>query len=132
MCVATLESSQGNVLGGDILGGDTGQPPANVLEKMISVRLHLDPCDETNGALQVLSGSHRLGRIPEDRIPSILRDSTPVCSVNRGGALLMRSLLLHASSSSISPAHRRVIHLDFATESLPKPLEWLHAPFQHA
>lgn len=104
------------------------QPPAKVLEKMISVRLHLDSCDEANGALKVLSGSHRVGRIPEDQIPCILRDSTAlVCSVNRGGALLMRPLLLHASSPSISPGHRRVIHLDFATESLSKPLEWLHA-----
>jgi hypothetical protein len=54
---------------------------------MISVRLHLDSCDETNGALQVPSGSHRVGRIPDDQIPSILRDTTArVCSVNRGGA----------------------------------------------
>ena len=102
------------------------QPPAAVLERMISVRLHLDPCDESNGALQVIPGSHRSGRIEEKEIPSILAKSQAhVCSVERGGALLIRPLLLHASSASQTPAHRRVIHLDFASDPLPFPLKWL-------
>ena len=102
------------------------QPPAPVLERMISIRLHLDACDESNGALHVVPGSHRSGRIPEKDIPSILAKSqAKVCSVDRGGALLMRPLLLHASSPSETPVHRRVIHLDFACEPLPFPLKWL-------
>jgi len=102
------------------------QPPAAVLERMIPIRLHLDACDESNGALQVIPGSHRLGRIAEVEIPSILAKSqAQVCAVERGGALLMRPLLLHASSVSHAPAHRRVIHLDFACEKLPFPLKWL-------
>jgi hypothetical protein len=36
----------------------------------------------------------------------------------------MRPLLLHSSSPSLSPLHRRVIHLDFASEMLPNPLQW--------
>jgi ectoine hydroxylase-related dioxygenase (phytanoyl-CoA dioxygenase family) len=106
------------------------QPPAPVLERMISIRLHLDACDETNGALQVIPRSHRLGRIAEVEIPSILAQSQAhVCAVERGGALLMRPLLLHASSASQAPAHRRVIHLDFACEQLPSPLKWLSQPY---
>jgi len=102
------------------------QPPASVLEKMISIRLHLDPCDESNGALQVIPRSHRSGRIAEADIPAVLANSQPhVCAVARGGAMLMRPLLLHASSPSQAPAHRRVIHLDFACEPLPSPLRWL-------
>jgi len=102
------------------------QPPASVLERMISIRLHLDPCDESNGALQVIPRSHRSGRIAETEIPSLLSKSRPhVCTVDPGGALLMRPLLLHASSASQAPAHRRVIHLDFACEQLPSPLKWL-------
>ena len=102
------------------------QPPSSVLEKMVSVRLHLDQCDESNGALRVIPGSHRYGRIPEKEILSIVQNSREhVCAVNRGGALLMRPLLLHASSPSSSPAHRRVIHIDFASEPLPNPLQWL-------
>lgn len=102
------------------------QAPVAVLERMISIRLHLDQCSELNGALQVIPGSHRAGRIAEEDIPSILAISQPhVCAVGRGGALLMQPLLLHASSASEMPAHRRVIHLDFASEQLPAPLKWL-------
>ena len=102
------------------------QPPARVLQKMISIRLHLDACDESNGALHVIPRSHCSGRIAEAEIPSVLAKSRPqVCAVDRGGAMLMRPLLLHASSASRAPAHRRVIHLDFACEQLPLPLKWL-------
>ena len=102
------------------------QPPAQILERMISIRLHLDACDESNGALHVIPGSHRAGRIAETQIPSMLEKSQAhACVVGRGGALLMRPLLLHASSPSQTPAHRRVIHLDFACEQLPNPLNWL-------
>lgn len=37
------------------------QPPAGVLEKMLTIRLHLDACDAQSGALRVAPGSHRLG-----------------------------------------------------------------------
>jgi ectoine hydroxylase-related dioxygenase (phytanoyl-CoA dioxygenase family) len=101
------------------------QPPASILENMVSVRLHLDICSEANGALRVIPGSHKHGRILETKIPAF-REETPeqVCSVGRGGALLMRPLLLHASSPSRSPEHRRVIHLDFASVCLPFGLQW--------
>jgi hypothetical protein len=102
------------------------QPPPRVLERMISIRLHLDPCDESNGALQIIPGSHLSGRIDEADISSIIEKSEAhVCAVDRGGALIMRPLLLHASSPSEAPLHRRVIHLDFAHEPLPSPLKWL-------
>lgn len=105
------------------------QPPAQVLERMISIRLHLDACHESNGALHVIPGSHRAGRIPEKEIPSMLEKSQAhACIVGRGGALLMRPLLLHASSPSQTPAYRRVIHLDFACEQLPVPLTWPSEP----
>ena len=101
------------------------QPPASVLEGMLSVRVHLDPCGETNGALKVIPGSHLLGRIAETEA-SALGGAGPVevCSAQVGDALLMRPLLLHASSSSNNPSHRRVLHFDFASASLPGGLRW--------
>ena len=36
----------------------------------------------------------------------------------------MRPLLLHASSASQSPRHRRVIHLEYAADPLPGGLVW--------
>jgi hypothetical protein len=38
--------------------------------------------------------------------------------------LLMRPLLLHASSPAIMPQHRRVVHLEYAAEDLPGGLQW--------
>lgn len=101
------------------------QPPASVLENMLTVRMHLDPCGRENGALRVVAGSHRHGRLPEDEAAS-MGASSPVsdCEANIGDALLMRPLLLHASSASESPRHRRVIHLDFAAVELPAGLRW--------
>jgi hypothetical protein len=101
------------------------QPPASVLEHMLSVRLHLDPCPATNGALRVIPTSHLRGRIPEEEVAAI-RTAIPehVCEVGLGGALLMRPLLLHASSPSQNVAHRRVIHLDFASVELPSGMRW--------
>ncbi len=101
------------------------QPPAYVLENMISVRLHLDKCGEDNGALRVIAGSHKHGRIAEEQIASFTGSSPEVvCAVGLGGALVMRPLLLHASSSSRLPGHRRVIHLDFASVPLPGGMQW--------
>jgi ectoine hydroxylase-related dioxygenase (phytanoyl-CoA dioxygenase family) len=102
------------------------QPPAFVLERMISIRLHLDPCGEANGALRVIPGSHRQGRIREEQIARI-RSEVPerICEVKAGGALLMRPLLLHASAPSLVPDHRRVIHIDFAAVKLPNGMCWL-------
>ena len=100
------------------------QPPAEVLEHMVSVRLHLDNCGEENGALRVIPGSHLHGRIPEDEIQAMRETHEFVCVVGVGGALLMRPLLLHASSPSRVPGHRRVVHLDFASVQLPNGMRW--------
>ena len=100
------------------------QPLAEVLEHMISVRLHLDNCGEENGALRVIPGSHLQGRIPEEEIPAMRETPEVVCAVGVGGALLMRPLLLHASSPSRVLGHRRVVHLDFASVQLPNGMRW--------
>lgn len=101
------------------------QPPATVLERMITVRLHLDDCTADNGPVRVIPGSHSQGRLGSDDIQN-WRDTTPevVCLAFRGSALLMRPLLLHASSPAQRPAHRRVIHIEYASEDLPDELEW--------
>lgn len=101
------------------------QPAAAVLERMITVRVHLDDCGPENGPVQVIPGSHLSGRLDaaeterwRERVAAV-----PTCT-GAGGALLMRPLLLHASSPSTAPAHRRVIHIDFAADELPGGLEW--------
>ena len=99
------------------------QPPVAVLENTVTVRLHLDDCDATNGALKVVLGSHRQGVLPAETIAA-QTDMATVCAVPAGGALLLKPLLLHASGRSSSARPRRVIHLEFSAEELPAGLAW--------
>jgi hypothetical protein len=100
------------------------QPPVTVLERMLAVRLHLDDCGPDNGALRVLPGSHRHGWLDAE-IDRWKKEVAEVCcSVNCGGALVMRPLILHASSPAAAPRHRRVIHIEYACDELPGGLQW--------
>jgi hypothetical protein len=103
------------------------QPPLEVLEKLVAIRLHLDDCDGNNGALRVIPGSHDRGRISTAAI-SLLKTSRgeQFCLVKQGGALVMRPLLLHASSKASTPNRRRVLHFLFGSKSLPLGLKWGH------
>jgi len=101
------------------------QPPVDVLEHMLAVRLHLDPCGEDNGPVRVLDGTHRLGRLTARTIDE-LRARLPesVCLAAEGSLLAFRPLLLHASSPARRPMHRRVIHIEYAARPLDSPLAW--------
>ena len=104
------------------------QPPAAILEEMFTVRLHLDDCDETNGALRVVPGSHAQGVLSSKALEESKHKLAVTCSVPKGGILVMRPLLLHASSSAQVPGHRRVLHLEYATLPLPGGLRWHERP----
>ncbi|RBP45641.1 phytanoyl-CoA dioxygenase PhyH [Roseimicrobium gellanilyticum] len=101
------------------------QPPIAMLENMITIRLHLDDADETNGALKVLPGSHAHGRLSAEAIQH-WRQHTPehLCTARAGDALLMRPLLLHASGRSTSDKQRRVLHIEYAGYDLPTGMQW--------
>jgi hypothetical protein len=70
-------------------------------------------------------GSHRLGRLSADA-QAEFRNATGemVVPVERGGALLMRPLILHASSKAAVPNGRRVLHFLFGPRALPLGLRW--------
>jgi ectoine hydroxylase-related dioxygenase (phytanoyl-CoA dioxygenase family) len=100
------------------------QPPGTIMAKMLVIRLHLDESHENNGPLRVVPGSHKVGCLSMKEIASCRERPSVICTVPRGGAILMRPLLVHASSSCSKPEPRRVIHLEFAAENLPGDLEW--------
>lgn len=107
------------------------QPPVEVLERMVAVRLHLDDCTERNGPVRVLPGSHRRGRLTSAEV-ALVRETVPevVCTVPRGGVLVFHSLLLHASSPAVEPVHRRVVHVEYVGaewRTLPGGLDWYDA-----
>ena len=109
------------------------QPPTELMQRILAVRLHLDDCTSASGALKVLPGSHQLNRLStaeaEVQQQQLLE---VVCEVPAGGAVLMRPLLLHASSPMETPVSRRVIHFEFADFELPTPLQWKYRIPCHA
>jgi len=100
------------------------QPPAEIMGSILAIRLHLDESGPDNGPLRVIAGSHREGRLSAEQIGGWEKENSVTCTVPKGGALLMRPLLLHASSACAIPKSRRVIHLEFAATELPHGLEW--------
>ena len=103
------------------------QPPAALLARMVTLRVHLDDCAEDNGPLRVRPGSHLHGRLSDDAIAALTGSPEITCCVRAGGVVALRPLLLHASSPARVPCHRRVIHLEFSPDLLPDGLEWFEA-----
>lgn len=104
-------------------------PPTGILERMVALRIHLDDCGPDNGPLRVLPGSHREGKLQDDAIERWRRTTPEVsCCAASGDVLVMRPLLLHASSPAKSPSRRRVIHLEFACDALPNGMKWFEQP----
>jgi hypothetical protein len=104
------------------------RPPVSVLEKMVTIRLHLDETAATNGALRVIPQSHRNGRIDTDALRDFNKDGAVTCECSPGDALLMSPLILHSSRRSESPARRRVIHFEYARdEDLDASLRWFES-----
>jgi hypothetical protein len=98
------------------------EAPREVLEAMLTVRVHLDAVTDENGPLKVIPGTHRTGKefFPENVAPRVLH-------AGRGDVLLMRPLLAHASGRSAPETrrHRRVLHLEFAASAgLPDGYAW--------
>ena len=101
------------------------QPPMSILQALVVARLHLDDCAGTNGALRVVPGSHRHGRLDGQQVEALrIAHGELVCPVPRGGVMLMHPLLLHASSRTLEPGARRVLHFVFGPARLPRGLDW--------
>jgi phytanoyl-CoA dioxygenase PhyH len=95
--------------------------PADALRRVIALRIHLDDSTADNGPLRVVAGSHLDGVLPDAAIDRCVASGTVVtCLAERGDVLLMRPLLLHASSKATTAAPRRVLHVEYATDrSMP-------------
>jgi len=101
------------------------EPPTDILERMVCIRLYLDHSTKGNGPLKVFLGSHRNRRLSAEQIQQITRRELSVeCLVAAGAALIVKPLTLRGSSISLIPSRRRVIRLDYAAEDLPFGIEW--------
>jgi hypothetical protein len=104
------------------------QPPSSVIEQLTAVRVHIDSCPVHSGALRVVPGSHRRGLLTAQGADDCrARAGEVVIPASQGEALIMKPLILHASSKTSSGARRRVLHFVFGPRTLPLGLEWRHA-----
>ncbi|MGL5941649.1 MAG: phytanoyl-CoA dioxygenase family protein [Waterburya sp.] len=101
------------------------QPPLEIMQDIVTLRIHLDAANEENGALQVIPKSHKLGILTQETITQIKTNKqSTICSVNTGDAVIMSPLILHSSLKAKKPSNRRVIHLEYASKELPGGLDW--------
>lgn len=106
-------------------GEPFAQAPDALLTQVLAVRIHLDDCGALAGPLRVVPGSHRHGRLSDAQARAWrAREGERVCTVQVGDALLMRPLLLHASSRMEAPVRRRVLHFVFGPLSVPAGWRW--------
>jgi hypothetical protein len=98
------------------------EAPQEILEQILTLRIHLDDVTPDNGPLRVLAGSHLTGA-------SSANDREVTILAKGGDVLAMRPLLYHCSSSASADSHlhRRIIHLEFADcRELPDGYQWRH------
>ncbi len=101
------------------------EPPFAILERMVTIRVHLDPVDTTNAPLCIVPGSHRLGRLAEASIKHVVEDrGERACLASRGDVWLYATPIVHGSRAADPPRRRRVLQVDYAAVDLPKPLRW--------
>jgi len=90
------------------------QPPREVLEQLLAVRLHLDANTVHNSPLRIVPGSHTSAGSVRPEV---------ACIIGAGGAVVMRPLALHASSKLLQ-GNRRVLHFLFGPRQLPDGAVW--------
>lgn len=100
------------------------QPPLDILKNIVTIRIHLDTTEKENGALKVIPHSHLKGIYRPETI-DWNTETEHICEVEKGGIMLMKPLTLHASDRTTNHKQRRVLHLEFSTKTLKKPLQWL-------
>ena len=101
------------------------QPPLEVLNNMVTFRVHLDAANEKNGCLKIMPCSHELGILSQDEINQYCNNHILInCIVNKGDTLIMRPHLLHSSSKAVNPTNRRVVHIEFSGFCLPEGILW--------
>jgi hypothetical protein len=100
-------------------------PPFEILERSLTLRVHLDPAGDANAPLLIAPGSHRLGPVAEpDIAAAVERLGAFACLAEAGDVWAFRTPILHASERARAPARRRVLQLLYSAEELPGGLAW--------
>jgi ectoine hydroxylase-related dioxygenase (phytanoyl-CoA dioxygenase family) len=110
-------------------GVNYAHAPREALEQVVALRLHLDDSNESNGPLRVLPGTHKSEVLTDEEVLRLAEGINPVERlVTQGGVVIMRPLVIHASSKAISEQPRRVLHIEYAaTGKIAEMLELIVA-----
>lgn len=95
------------------------EAPASVLNRMLTLRVHLDAMTADNGPLAVIPGSHCLDQHEEGAAVEL--------HAGVGDVLAMRPLLIHSSRMSRpgTKERRRIVHFELCgSEPLPDDYAW--------
>jgi len=102
------------------------EPPFALIERMVTIRVHLDAVSADNAPLLIAPGSHRLGRIAESDLATVVENcGRATCLAEAGDVWVYATSIVHASAASVRTGHRRVLQIDYSVDSLGDRLEWL-------
>lgn len=100
-------------------------PPFDLLERMVTIRIHLDDVPADNAPLLIAPGSHRFGLVREEAIEAVVsRCGIHSCTALAGDIWVYATPILHASEAAVEPRARRVLQVDYAGFDLPGSLDW--------
>lgn len=101
------------------------EPPFEILERMVTLRVHLKAVDGSNAPLRIVLGSHKLGRLPEAEIERVVATSGErLCLAERGDVWLYATPIVHASLAADPPRRSRILQVDYSADAAPGPLAW--------
>lgn len=102
------------------------EPPFDYIERLITLRIHLDPVDEHTAPLLVALGSHCVGKVAGERAAQTAKEhQTFACLAESGDVWAYATPILHASERNRSGNRRRVLQVDYSPDMLPGGLAWL-------
>lgn len=106
------------------------RPAIEVLESLVTIRIHLDACPADAGPLRGVVGSHRRGVLSDEAVDDEARRAASEGRIDEavtdiGGVVVMSPLTIHSSPKATrGEGRRRVLHLDCSAMELPSGLAW--------
>ena len=102
------------------------EPPLQVQQNVVAVRVDVDGSQEASGGLRLIPGSHQSGILTPAQVQDAATHTAVVCpKVVANGALRLRPLLLHSSQRTVRSGHRRIVHLEFFAGDLPGGVQFV-------
>lgn len=103
----------------------TVQPPIEVLDNMVTLRLQLDAANEESGYLQIIPRSQNKGAMTDAEITEYAENREVIdCFTEAGDVLAIRPHLLHKTCAGNSGKSRRVLQIEYCGYKLPEGLQW--------